>query len=137
MEAKELLGLDVGRASSGIARASSVAKLAEPLMSIETSKLADCLHKLVAEGGVGAIIVGLPRNLKGEDTPQTTWVREWVSDIKDKFDIPFFWQDEALTTQKAESLKLKAKSHIDEHGLAAAIILQDFLDSPEAERTAC
>lgn len=131
------MGLDVGKAHTGIARASNIAKLAEPLMSVETSKLPNHLQKLLADYNTEAIAVGLPRNLKGEDTPQTAWVREWVSGIKEQLDVPFFWQDEALTSKLANSKKRIAKSSQDEHSLAAAIILQDFLDSPETERTSC
>lgn len=136
MEAKQILGLDVGKVRTGIARASSVARLAEPLMSVETSKLPACLQELLANDETEAVAVGLPRNLKGEDTAQTTWVRKWASGFKQQIDVPLFWQDEALTSKQAENLKLKAKSY-DEHSLAAAIILQDFLDGLEAERTAC
>lgn len=134
IEVAEILGLDVGLKRTGIARASNVARLAEPLMSVPTEKATAEVAKYIKVHKVEAIAVGLPRNLKGEDTAQTIWIRQWVDKAKPKIDIPFYWQDEALTSQKAESLKLKAKSHIDEHALAAAIILQDFLDSPETDR---
>jgi RNase H-fold protein (predicted Holliday junction resolvase) len=52
--------------------------------------------------------------------------------------LPFYWQDEALTSQAADKIqnsKSKAQN-IDEHSLAAAIILQDFLDGAENDRVA-
>ena len=39
MQASEIIGLDIGQKRTGIARASSIARLAEPLMTIETEHL--------------------------------------------------------------------------------------------------
>ena len=135
MEAKEILGLDIGAKNTGVARASNVARLAEPLMSISAKKTMITLKKYIAEHKVEAIVIGLPRSLNGEDTEQTKWVRDWVDKAKQKINAPLYYQDEALTTEKAKGYQLKANSSFDEHALAAAIILQDFLDSAEANRT--
>lgn len=138
MEAKEILGLDVGVKQTGVARASNVAKLAEPLMSVPTNEALAALKKYMAEHQVESVVVGLPRNLSGDDTEQTSWVREWVDKAKEKIASPIYWQDEALTSlqARARSSELRAKSSFDEHSLAAAIILQDFLDSAETARIA-
>ena len=82
MSSSEIFGLDVGEARSGIARASALARIAEPLMSIETTKIFDCLKKLLRGHQVNAIVVGLPRNLEGNDTAQTKWVRSWAQEAK-------------------------------------------------------
>lgn len=137
METKELIGLDVGMARTGVARASMVARLAEPLTSVETDKLMAYLAELAAKQPVDAVVVGLPRNLQGDDTKQTEWVRQWVDRAKEQLKATFYWQDEALTSKVAESRELRAKTKVDEHAVAAAIILQDFLDTPEANRTVC
>jgi putative Holliday junction resolvase len=137
VEIKELLGLDVGMARTGIARASTAARLAEPLMSVDTSKAIECLNKLIKEQKVELIVVGLPRNLKGDDTSQTAWVRDWVIKTKDQLGPIFYWQDEALTTKTAELRQRSSKDPIDIDAMAAAIILQDFLDTPETERVVC
>lgn len=136
MEANQLLGLDVGTVRTGIARGSSVARIAEPLMSVETTKIFDCLEKLIKEYGVGAVVIGLPRNLSGDDTDQTRWMRKWADDAKKRLKLPLYWQDEALTTQQAEAHGESNKGH-DIDSKAAAIILQDFLDSAEQERLLC
>jgi putative Holliday junction resolvase len=130
-----LLALDVGKVRTGIARASNVAKLAEPLKSLPTSELFDRLPKLAEQYNVDVLVIGLPRNLEGRDTAQTVWVREWVDKLKTQVDLPVYWQDEALTSKQALSYKAQTKSHMDEHALAAAVIMQDFLNTPEAERS--
>lgn len=136
MEVREVLGLDIGSKRSGIARASNVAKLAEPLKSVQTEKLLENLKAYLKEHRVSAIAIGLPRNLKGEDTEQTTWVRNWVDKAKPKIQATLYWQDEALTTERAKGLeKMAKKADID--SIAASIILQDFLDASEADRVMC
>jgi putative Holliday junction resolvase len=137
VEVNQVLGLDVGMVRTGIARASTVARLAEPLMGVDTAKLIECLDKLIKLDSVETIVVGLPRNLKGDDTAQTAWVRDWVVKNKDKLGPTFYWQDEALTTKAAELRQHSSKNPLDIDALAAAIILQDFLDTPEADRVVC
>lgn len=132
----EIIGLDVGQVRTGVARASAVAKLAEPLFSLSTGELINRL-KQMADEGIRTVIVGLPRNLAGEETPQTKWVRDWLRSAKNEIpEIKFYSQDEALTSleARAKSSQLRAKSSVDEHALAAAIILQDFLNSPVGRR---
>lgn len=133
-----MLGLDVGAKRTGIARASSVAKIAQPLTSAPTTEIMRKLQELIEELGVSAVAVGLPRNLSGDDTAQTAWVRGWVDRAKKHFqDLPFYWQDEALTSKLAAAKQASGKKPTDDHALAAAIILQDFLDTPETGRVMC
>lgn len=135
VSAIEYIGLDIGQAKVGFARGNSAARLAEPLFTVPTTEALDKLAKLVDKLSAKAVVAGLPRNLSGEDTAQTVWVREWVDDAKAKLKLAFYWQDEALSTKMAEERKLRDKqSPVDEDALAAAIILQDFLDSSDSER---
>ena len=131
MQPSDILGLDVGEKRTGIARASTIAKLAEPLIIVETSKTLEAVKDLASKVKIDAVVVGLPRNLSGEDTPQTEWVREWVKLAKAEVGLPFYWQDESLTTKLAET-RQPNNSHSDAE--AASIILQDFLDSPATGR---
>jgi putative Holliday junction resolvase len=137
VEVEQLIGLDVGHKRIGVARASSVAKLAEPLTTIKAADGLEELQRIIKQETAGTIVVGLPRSLQGDDTAQTTWVRQWVDDAKKQIKLPFYWQDEALTSQIAEAERQVHKSPHDVDALAAAIILQDFLDAPEAQRSLC
>lgn len=121
--------MDVGAARVGLARGSTAARLAEPLKTVPAAEAVDELKKLNPD----AIVVGLPRGLDGQETAQTAYVRRWTEEAKLKIDKPFYWQDEALTTQAA--------GHTDHpagpDAAAAAVILQDFLDTPEDQRVRC
>lgn len=137
MPASELIGLDLGRVHTGIARASSTARLAEPLESVATKDLPQKLNNLILAEPTLAIVIGLPRNLNGDDTDQTRWVRQFTEQLKSRLQADFYWQDETLTTKKAEGLKTKLKGKTDDHAIAAAVILQDWIDTPESERVPC
>lgn len=137
MNDKQLLGLDVGIKRSGIARASTVARIAEPLMSVKTSELMKNLQELINRHSVDAVVIGLPRNLDSQETQQTQWVRDWVQEARPNIDRPMYWQDEALTSRLAEAKATSHKKPKDVDAFAAAIILQDFLDTPESERVVC
>jgi len=133
IEASEILGLDIGVKHTGIARASSIARLAQPLQTVSTDDTINTIQAFLGEHKLEAIVVGLPRNLKGQDTEQTAWIRGWVDDAKAKISTTFYWQDEALTSKQAELIN-KKHSIYDDHAISAAIILQNFLDS-ETDRT--
>lgn len=139
MEAREIIALDLGSRHTGMARASSVARLAEPLNSVATNNLDGEIANYLKNNRVEAVVVGLPRNLSGQDSQQTLWVRDWVKRAKNRFPVTFYWQDETLTSEDARKLQTsKIKNQTtDEHSLAAALILQDFLDAPETERQIC
>lgn len=139
-----VLALDVGAARIGVARASTVAGLASPLTHLDNSpQVIDDIKQLVAREQAVALVVGLPRNLQGQDTDQTRAVREFAAQLKSQpaaqLGLPMFWQDEALTSKQAEAeLAAKGKpfSKGDVDAVAACYILQDFLNTDADQRVA-
>ncbi len=76
------------------------------------------------------IVIGLPRNMDGQDTSQTTAVRAFSNRLKDELGIPITWQDEAATSAKAiDELNARGKPFVKEDidALAATYILEDYL----------
>ena len=129
---EEYLGVDYGSARVGLARGSSIARLAEPLKTVPAAEALAEINQWVSINGAKGVVVGLPRNLAGEDTEQTKMVRQWAAAAKENIEVPFYWQDEALTSAAAAANKAA-----DVDAAAAARILQDFLDTPEDERVRC
>lgn len=125
-----LIALDVGEKRIGVARASTIARLAEPLMTIEhTDAVMDTIEQLIAEHAVSTVVVGLPRNLSGEDTAQTDTVRTFAAQLRG---VEVVFQDEALTSRKAEAeLQNRGKPYQkgDIDALAATYILDDYLNA--------
>ena len=135
---KNLLALDVGSKRIGVASASLVTKLPQPLTTIDnTADSIESLKAIIAQQPVAAIVIGLPRNLRGEDTEQTRLVKQYGKEVASATGLPIYWQDEALTSKQAEE-ELRSrnvrynKGQVD--ALAATYILNDFLaEHREAE----
>jgi len=123
-----ILALDVGEKRVGVAIASKIARLPRPLTTLANDdQLLKSLHEIIVDESVEVIVVGLPRNLAGEDTKQTAYVRTFTEQL-DRDMIRF--QDEALTSKKAEvELQQRGKpfSKGDIDALAATYILEDYL----------
>jgi putative Holliday junction resolvase len=131
-----ILSLDVGARRIGVATASVAARFASPCITLaHTAEIMHDITRLTVERDAQAIVVGLPRGLDGQATQQTKVVEEFVQDLRMHTGLPIYWQDEALTSRKAEEelearKKPYAKGDID--ALAATYILEDFLqEHPE------
>ena len=132
---RSLLGLDVGQAWIGVARASTAAGLAEPLKPIKTETAIDEIKQLAAEHHVDLIILGLPRNLDGQETGQTHWTRQWAKQLQAEINLPIDWIDEALTSHKPDLRSQNSDLRENTHSQAAARILQDWVDSQLTGKT--
>ena len=126
-----ILALDVGTLRIGVARAILSIALASPLTWLPNDDtFISALKALIDEYSVTRLVVGLPRNLSGDDTQQTKAVRQFVANLSGQINVPIIWQDEALTSQKAEA-ELAARGKQYEKGdidaLAACYILDDYL----------
>ncbi len=127
-----LLALDVGERRIGLALASVEARLAHPYGVIDRSvtNLWLELERVVTEERVKEVVIGLPRGLEGQETAQTGVVRTFADDFKQRFALPVSFQDEALSSKRAEAELDKrgvryTKGDVD--ALAATYILEDFL----------
>jgi putative holliday junction resolvase len=125
MQTGDYLGLDVGARRTGVARASAVAKLAEPLKILDTDKAIAEIKDLIEDYEVSGVIIGLPRNLDGNDTAQTAWVKKWADGLRLEIKAPIHFQDEALTSELAQT-RIGGDGYKDDE--AASIILQEYLD---------
>ncbi|HVQ44243.1 MAG TPA: Holliday junction resolvase RuvX [Candidatus Saccharimonadia bacterium] len=124
------LGIDYGTKRVGLATADADAKVATPLTAVAPHELAVAIER---EGPFEAVVVGLPRGLDGQDTPQTLAVRRFSDDVLwRRLHLEPVFQDEAGTSALAEDrLKESGKPYNkgDIDSAAAALILQDYLDT--------
>lgn len=144
------LGIDYGERRIGLALSDPTGLLASPWKKIDNDanvgaaaqRLALEIDALASEtDGLGAIVIGLPRRLSGEDNPQTGRVRTLARLLADKIAIPITFQDERLTSHAADELLAgrerdwrKRKQQLD--AMAAALILQDYLDHQQRHASA-
>lgn len=126
-----LLSLDIGEKRIGVAIADMEVPFPAPLTTLEASEhLASEFKVLLRQNQVKAVVIGLPRNQSGERTAQTDRVEHIAELLKIPVDMPVYWQDESLTSVKAEEELNKrkkpfAKAAVD--SLAATYILEDFI----------
>ena len=126
------LGIDVGEKRVGVARVNAIARLPEPLGTYSASGFESTLAKLLDEHDIDCIVVGLPRNMTGQETAQTAAVRSFTAECIEPTigERPLIFVDETLTSVAAESRASKeqvAKLGID--SFAAAEILDNFARS--------
>jgi putative Holliday junction resolvase len=128
---KSALALDVGGARIGLAVTSLAARLPRPLTTLQfDADFFDNLRAIIDEEDVAMLVVGLPRNLAGEETQQSLVIKDFVDQLKGQIDLPIHYQDEALTSRKAEEeLQSRGQSYekSDIDALAATYILEDWL----------
>jgi len=137
------VGLDIGRRRIGVAISDATGTLARPVGVLSRGGadadalrlVADEIARLGAEeDGVAAIVMGLPRRLDGSANEMTPLVHTFADQLRTASGLPVVLQDERLSSREAESrLAIREKDwrarkkKLD--AAAAAIILQDYLDS--------
>ncbi|MGH7196705.1 MAG: Holliday junction resolvase RuvX [Candidatus Saccharimonadales bacterium] len=126
------LCLDVGGQRIGLAWGDSIGRIAQPLktVSADDEGIGE-INRIVQDMRVTDLVVGLPRDQRGEETSQTTTVKQFTATNLAPLRLPIHWQDESVTSIMAEqrlteSGKRFHKADIDAE--AAAIILQDYLE---------
>lgn len=128
-----IMALDIGGSRVGVALASKSALLPKPYITLSNDdKLLDEIKLIINKESVIVLVIGLPRSLSGNDTEQTKVVQDLANNMKDELDVPVYFQDEALTSVKAEEELKKTKKDYnkgDIDALAATYILEDYISS--------
>lgn len=131
-----LAGLDVGTRTIGVALCDAgwtIASPAETIMRAKFSVDAAKLRALVAAQLVKGLVIGLPLNLDGSDSPRTQSVRAFARNVE-PFGLPILLWDERWSTQAvtrtlldADASRARRAELVDK--LAAAYILQGAIDA--------
>ena len=136
------LGVDYGERRIGLALSDPTGLLASPWKTIlNNGNLPDAAEQIAREvealaaeeGALDVIVVGLPRHLSGDPNDQTERVRKLHDLLKEVTTVPITLQDERLTSRQADELLARRekdwrKRKLQLDAMAAALILQDFLD---------
>jgi putative Holliday junction resolvase len=126
---KTYLGIDYGAKRIGLALGTDETKLAHALKTLDGENWHEALREVIDTEKIDELVVGLPRTLDGDYSTQTIAVREFAMGLA-ILGLPLHLQDEAGTSSVARERlgkNIKDKGQIDAE--AAAIILQDYLDS--------
>ena len=132
----KLAGLDVGTKTIGIAICDAGWRFAGPAETIRRTKFTadlDALRTFIAREHVAGLVVGLPLNMDGSESPRTQSVRAFARNLA-PLDLPILLWDERWSTHAVERAMIAADvsrarraEKID--ALAAAHILQGAIDA--------
>ena len=133
---QRLIGLDLGEKTVGIALSDTLLTVATPLRTLARGKFktdARILAELMAEHGVGGMVVGLPLNMDGSEGPSAQSARAFARNFAQVSEVPLLLQDERLSTAAvtrtlidADASRRRRAELVDK--MAAAYILQTVLD---------
>lgn len=131
-----MLGLDVGDRRIGMAISDPDGRFAVPLRTLERRSVEGDVSEIsraAASEGVEEVVVGLPVSLDGVEREQAGRVREFAGRLGGAGLRVRLWDERLSTTQAEQLLKRERPRPKREKGaqdaLAAAIILQSYLDS--------
>ncbi|HRD70489.1 MAG TPA: Holliday junction resolvase RuvX [Legionella sp.] len=133
------LGFDFGYKRIGVAVGQRLTCSASPLPTLAAKQgIPDwnAVQKLILQWSPQALIVGIPTCIDDTELYTTAAAKRFSKQLKKEFNLPVFLVDERLSTVEARGRlfeqggyrKLK-KTEID--GIAACIILEQWLNSPE------
>ena len=66
--------------------------------------------------------------MRGEETAQTKYVRDYVGDHLLSLNLPIVFQDETLSSKAAEARLGNGYKKTDIDAVAAVVILEDYLE---------
>ncbi|MFA5966844.1 MAG: Holliday junction resolvase RuvX [Sphingomonas sp.] len=131
-----LIGLDVGTKTIGVALCDAGWSFASPAELIRRTKFQKdklALVALIAAQQVVGIVIGLPLNLDGSESPRSQSSRAFARNLLD-LGLPIFLQDERWSTQavtrtllEQDASRAKRAELVDK--MAAAYILQGAIDA--------
>jgi putative Holliday junction resolvase len=132
----KLGGLDVGTKTIGVAICDAGWHFAGPVEAIRRSKFTQdlsALRKFIDSQKIVGLVVGLPLNMDGSDSPRTQSVRAFARNLA-PLALPVLLWDERWSTQAVERAMISAdvsrsKRAEKVDALAAAHILQGAIDA--------
>jgi putative Holliday junction resolvase len=127
-----VLAIDYGMSRVGIALGNTDVCIASPIEVIphkDDTFVLDRVVEIIQHEGIEKIIIGLPINMKGEDTEQTKITRVFKASLEQRSSLPVEVVDERFTSKMAHSFEQQGASKKLHDALAAMAILQTYFDT--------
>lgn len=127
----KIIALDIGDVHTGVAQADDLGIIATPFITVATVELASWLERLVKREPIETVVVGYPKTMRGTESQQTKITQGHAEKLKATFPaIRWVLVDERLTSKDAQRIMRanKGRDKQKEHAIAAAIILQTYLE---------
>ena len=129
-----ILGVDFGRARTGIAISDELRLLAHPLETISSKQNAVArIKEIVRERKIDNVVVGIPKHMSGKIGEAANEALQFVEKLRAALTCEVISWDERLTTVAANRALREAgkqtrdtRAYVDQ--VAAQMILQGYLD---------
>jgi len=134
-----VLGIDAGERRVGVAVSDELRLLASPLCVLDRARglapVLDALTAVARREGIARLVVGLPLNADGSQGQQARRAQDFARVAARVVGLPVELWDERLSTREAEAIvraqgrnTRRARQRGELDAIAAAVILQDYLD---------
>ena len=131
----KIMGIDYGDARTGIAISDllcSIVGSTTVIHSRNDDKTIAQIKELIAQNGVGELVMGLPRNMNGTEGPRADLCRAFAQRLEEETGLSVKLWDERRTTVEAHNILSahnyhgkKRKNTVD--AVAASLILEGYL----------
>ncbi len=130
-----ILAIDYGTKRVGLAVTDSLQIIATALDTVSAQDIISYLLNYIKTESLECFVVGMPKNLDGEDTGNTEPVQKFIKLLEKNFtDIPIHLEDERFTSKIALQSMIgnskkkdrRNKGNIDK--ISAVLILQSYLE---------
>ena len=132
-----ILAIDYGQKRVGLAVTDPMQITANGLDTVLSHEIFDYLQHYIAREPVEKFVIGLPKQMNGQDSASMQYIKPFVTGLQRKFpDIELVYVDERFTSVLAHKTMLDAglkkkdrqnKELVDK--ISATIILQSYLES--------
>ena len=132
-----ILSIDYGKKRTGIAVSDPLQMIANGLTTVATAELFNFVADYIRREEVERIVVGLPKQLNGEDSENMKRITPFVNRLRKALpQIPVDYYDERFTSVIAHQTMLagglkksdrRNKALVDE--ISATVILRDYMES--------
>jgi putative Holliday junction resolvase len=133
---KRILAIDYGQKRIGMAVSDPMKLIANGLDTVSPQQIFLFLEKYIANNPVEKFVIGLPKQMNGEESETMGDIRTFAKTLERKFpDIAIDFFDERFTSVLAHKTMLESgigkkarqnKALVDK--ISATIILQDYLE---------
>ncbi len=131
------MAIDHGARYIGIAISDPTGIVARPLSTIlhtSTKKDIQAITGITKAEGVDKIILGLATDSRGSNVQATKRNRRFIAALKHSTELPLLFWDESDSTLRAHQITKSSRDMESIHSIAAAVILQDYLDTHAQEQ---
>ena len=132
----KIIALDLGDQWIGVSHATESIGIVFPYQTWQAYEFVKKFTVYLQEYEVKTVVIGFPLTLKGNESQQTEKVKEWVKTMSAQFsEVTFVFEDERLSSKFATNISIQnnSKNKHSNHELAAALILENFINKNKNE----